>query len=71
MIVLGRSDSAGNRVPAGRLLGSFRAERFWESLGYIEARTRFGVEMGKLTHTLRVMFKPLCGSRRRASKFAA
>jgi GNAT superfamily N-acetyltransferase len=45
----------------GVVQGNGRAERFWESLGYIEARTRPGVTMGKLTNTLRVMFKPLSG----------
>ncbi len=47
----------------GVVQGNSRAERFWEALGYIEVRTRHGVEMGKLTNTLRVMFKPLsCGT---------
>jgi GNAT superfamily N-acetyltransferase len=36
-----------------------RAERFWESLGYIQTRTRSGVEVGRLRNTLRVMVKPL------------
>jgi GNAT superfamily N-acetyltransferase len=45
----------------GVVQGNSRAERFWEALGYIEVRTRHGVEMGKLTNTLRVMFKPLSG----------
>lgn len=43
----------------GVVKGNARAERFWEALGYIETRTREGVEMGKLTNTLRVMVKPL------------
>ena len=43
----------------GVVKGNVRAERFWEGLGYIETRTREGVEMGKLTNTLRVMVKPL------------
>jgi hypothetical protein len=34
---------------------------FWESMGYTQVRTREGVAMGKLTHTLRVMAKPLRG----------
>ncbi len=45
----------------GVVQGNSRAERFWEALGYIEVRTRHGVEMGKLTNTLRVLFKPLSG----------
>jgi GNAT superfamily N-acetyltransferase len=46
----------------GVVQGNARAERFWESLGYIETRTRDGVAMGKLTNTIRVMVKPLAGS---------
>ena len=45
----------------GVVKGNARAERFWEALGYIETRTRVGVETGKLTNTLRVMVKPLAG----------
>lgn len=41
--------------------GNGRAERFWESFGYMETRTRAGIEMGKLTNTLRAMVKPLAG----------
>jgi GNAT superfamily N-acetyltransferase len=43
----------------GVVKGNGRAERFWESLGFIQTRTRTGVEMGKVTNTLRVMVKPL------------
>jgi len=43
----------------GVVQGNLRAERFWASLGYIETRTRSGVEMGRRTHTVRVMVKPL------------
>lgn len=43
----------------GVVKGNGRAERFWEALGFIEVRTRTGIEMGKLTNTLRVMIKPL------------
>jgi GNAT superfamily N-acetyltransferase len=45
----------------GVVRGNGRAERFWESLGYTQMRTREGVAMGKLTNTLRVMIKPLHG----------
>jgi GNAT superfamily N-acetyltransferase len=45
----------------GVVQGNGRAERFWERLGYVETRTRTGVEMGRLTNTLRVMVKPLAG----------
>jgi GNAT superfamily N-acetyltransferase len=45
----------------GVVQGNRRAERFWESVGFVQARVRVGVEMGKRTNTLRVMFKPLSG----------
>lgn len=45
----------------GVVQGNARAERFWESLGFVQVRTRSGVEMGRLVNTLRVMFKPLAG----------
>jgi len=44
----------------GVVAGNARAERFWESLGFIETRTRT-VEMGQRTNTVRVMHKPLAG----------
>jgi GNAT superfamily N-acetyltransferase len=43
----------------GVVLGNARAERFWQSLGYVQTRTRSGVQIGRQTNTLRVMFKPL------------
>lgn len=43
----------------GVVEGNSRAERFWERSGYLDIRKRHGVEMGKLTNTLRVMAKPL------------
>ena len=51
--------NGANWLRLGVVKGNVRAERFWEALGYIETRTRVGVEMGKLTNTLRVMVKPL------------
>jgi len=45
----------------GVMQGNVRAERFWERLGFIQSRTRSGVQMGRLTHTVRVMVKPLTG----------
>ncbi|NRF72117.1 GNAT family N-acetyltransferase [Aquincola sp. S2] len=45
----------------GVVQGNARAERFWKSLGYVQTRTREDVDMGALTNTLRVMFKPLAG----------
>lgn len=43
----------------GVVEGNVRAERFWASRGFLQTRARSGVEMGKLTNTLRVMVKPL------------
>ncbi len=51
-------------IRLGVVEGNARAERFWESMGYIEARKRTGVEMGNLVNTLRVMMKPLAGGTR-------
>ena len=45
----------------GVVEGNGRAERFWESCGFMQARTRSGVSMGKRVNTLRVMVKPLHG----------
>jgi ribosomal protein S18 acetylase RimI-like enzyme len=36
-----------------------KAGRFWRSLGFSEIRTREGIEMGKLTHTVDILVKPL------------
>ncbi len=45
----------------GVVSGNARAERFWEREGFMQTRLRTGVTMGQLTHTLRVMVKPLVG----------
>jgi GNAT superfamily N-acetyltransferase len=45
----------------GVVQGNVRAERFWERQGFMQTRLRPGVSMGRLTNTLRVMFKPLAG----------
>jgi GNAT superfamily N-acetyltransferase len=45
----------------GVVAGNARGQRFWERMGFVEVRRREGVAMGKLTHTLRVMAKPLAG----------
>lgn len=45
----------------GVVQGNTRAERFWASRGYVQTRLRTGVPMGRLTNTVRVMFKPLEG----------
>ncbi|MGC5702935.1 GNAT family N-acetyltransferase [Pseudomonas sp. NFXW11] len=36
-----------------------RAQRFWNACGYIEARTRDGIELGQLRHQVRIMVKSL------------
>ena len=36
-----------------------RAERFWQSAGFVQVRKRHAVKMGKQVNTLRVMAKPL------------
>jgi GNAT superfamily N-acetyltransferase len=43
----------------GVVQGNLRAERFWQSLGYQQVRTRLDVVMGQRKNTLRVMIKPL------------
>ncbi len=45
----------------GVVQGNVRAERFWETMGYVEVRKRLGVEMGEKVNALRVMVKPLDG----------
>lgn len=45
----------------GVVAGNARAERFWESLGYVETRQRLGLTMGARVNDLRVMAKPLAG----------
>jgi ribosomal protein S18 acetylase RimI-like enzyme len=47
----------------GVVAGNARAEKFWERLGYVEVRRRRGVQMGRRTHDVRVMVKPLAGGR--------
>ncbi len=45
----------------GVVQGNVRAERFWQSLGYVPLRTRDNVEMGILTNTVVTLAKPLTG----------
>ena len=45
----------------GVVQGNARAERFWQSQGFVETRIREDVAMGKRVNTLRVMVKPLLG----------
>jgi len=45
----------------GVVQGNTRAERFWQSVGYVQTRLRGGVQFGRQTRTLRVMYKPLAG----------
>jgi GNAT superfamily N-acetyltransferase len=48
----------------GVVQGNARAERFWESLGFQDARIREGVEMGRRKTSMRIMYKPLAGGTR-------
>jgi hypothetical protein len=48
----------------GVVKGNSRAERFWESLGFQDARVREGVEIGKRKNSIRIMFKSLAGGTR-------
>jgi GNAT superfamily N-acetyltransferase len=43
----------------GVVEGNARAERFWRSRGYLQVHRRPGVVMGRKTHTLAIMAKPL------------
>jgi ribosomal protein S18 acetylase RimI-like enzyme len=46
-------------VRLGALAGNERAARFWRARGFVGTRRREGVSMGRLTHTLIAMAKPL------------
>jgi GNAT superfamily N-acetyltransferase len=48
----------------GVVQGNARAERFWKSLGFQDARIREGVEMGRRKTSMRLMYKPLAGGTR-------
>jgi ribosomal protein S18 acetylase RimI-like enzyme len=54
-------DRGARWLRLGVVVGNARAERFWESLGYVEVRKRFALEMGARVNDLRVMAKPLGG----------
>ena len=43
----------------GVVVGNARAERFWARQGYSEIKRRHGLVFGRLTHSVRVMLKPL------------
>jgi GNAT superfamily N-acetyltransferase len=43
------------------VVGNLKAERFWEKAGYRDVQ-RLPVQLGSMTHTVRVMVKPLRGS---------
>ena len=45
----------------GVVKGNVRAERFWERAGFVDVRTREGVEIGRKVNTIRVMSKALAG----------
>ena len=46
----------------GVVVGNVKAERFWEKVGYEEVRRRTGMQLGDVTHTIRVLVKPLGNS---------
>ena len=48
-------------IRLGVVVGNARSERFWERSGYLQVRERGPLEMGRRTHMLRVMVKPLDG----------
>lgn len=41
--------------------GNSRAERFWETRGFVQTRERHNYQVRQQVNTLRVMYKPLCG----------
>jgi GNAT superfamily N-acetyltransferase len=54
-------DRGARWLRLGVVVGNKRAERFWESLGYVETRKRLALPMGERVNDLRVMAKPLAG----------
>jgi len=59
-----RMRSSGARwVRLGVVVGNARAERFWEKMGFLEVRRRYGIEVEGRECDLRVMVKPLSGGR--------
>jgi GNAT superfamily N-acetyltransferase len=57
----GARDAGMAWMRLGVIVGNTRAEDFWRRTGYVETRQRHGVQYGNLTHSLRVMVKPLVG----------
>lgn len=45
----------------GVVQGTTRAENFWAACGFVQVARREGVAMGRKTHDIRVMVKPLYG----------
>lgn len=52
-------DQGAQWLRLGVVAGNARAERFWTRLGYAEVRQRGPTMMGRRSHMLRVMVKPL------------
>ena len=50
-------------IRLGVVVGNARAERFWEKMGFLEVRRRYGIEVEGRECDLRVMVKPLSGGR--------
>jgi len=52
-------DQGADWLRLGVLVGNSRAEAFWAKMGYTELRRRHGQVYGRLTHSVRVLAKPL------------
>jgi GNAT superfamily N-acetyltransferase len=55
-------DQGAKWLRLGVVIGNARAEKFWASCGYTEVRQRGNYQLGDLTHTVRVLVKPLDGA---------
>ena len=49
-------------IRLGVVAGNSKAERFWEKAGYTEVKRGTGMQLGNLTHTVRVLVKPVGAS---------
>jgi GNAT superfamily N-acetyltransferase len=54
-------DEGASWLRLDAVAGNLKAERFWEKAGYKDVQ-RLPVQLGSMTHTVRVMVKPLQGS---------
>jgi len=53
-------DEGASWLRLDAVVGNLKAERFWEKVGYSEVQQLTG-QFGSMTHTVRVMVKPLGG----------